>query len=40
MSERENQAGDGEVGVCHVCGERFESQELLSRHLLEAHTDD
>jgi hypothetical protein len=37
MSEQESQGGDGEVGVCHVCGKTFASQELLSRHLLEEH---
>jgi hypothetical protein len=39
MSEQEKQSGDGEVGVCHVCGKTFASQELLSRHLLEEHAD-
>ena len=37
MSERENQAGDGEVGECHVCGKVFASQELLSQHLMDEH---
>jgi hypothetical protein len=40
MSERENQRGDGEVGVCHVCGARFDTQQELSDHLMEAHADD
>jgi hypothetical protein len=40
MSERENQGGDGEVAVCHVCGKTFASQELLSRHLMEEHPED
>ena len=35
-----NQGGDGEVGVCHVCGKTFASQELLSLHLLEEHADE
>jgi Zinc finger, C2H2 type len=37
MSERETQRGDPEVGVCHVCGESFPTQEELSKHLIEAH---
>ena len=37
MSERETQRGDPEVGVCHVCGETFPTQEELSKHLIEAH---
>jgi hypothetical protein len=40
MSERENQQGDGEVGVCHVCGARFGTQEELSDHLMQTHDDD
>ena len=35
MSERETQRGDPEVGVCHVCGETFPTQEELSKHLIE-----
>ena len=27
MSEREEQAGDGEIAVCHVCDERFSTKE-------------
>lgn len=37
MSERETQGGDPEVGVCHVCGETFPTQEELSKHLIETH---
>jgi hypothetical protein len=37
MSERETQRGDPEVGVCHVCGETFPTQEELSKHLIETH---
>jgi|SoiMetStandDraft_2_1073263.scaffolds.fasta_scaffold133030_1 hypothetical protein len=37
MSERESQTGDTEVGQCHICAQRFPTQEDLSRHLLEAH---
>jgi hypothetical protein len=40
MSEADTQQGDGEVGVCHVCGERFETQEALASHLMRAHADD
>lgn len=40
MSERENQGGDGEIAVCHVCGNKFASQELLSLHLMEEHADE
>jgi hypothetical protein len=40
MSERENQGGDGEIAVCHVCGKKYASQELLSEHLMEEHADD
>ena len=40
MSEREAQRGDGEEGVCHVCGERFDTQEALADHLMQTHEDD
>jgi hypothetical protein len=40
MSERATQRGDGEVGACHVCGERFDTQEALADHLMQAHGDD
>lgn len=40
MAERERQAGDGEIGTCHVCGARFELQEDLIKHVDEAHSDD
>ena len=40
MSERTTQRGDGEVGVCHVCGERFDTQEALAEHLMRSHEDD
>jgi hypothetical protein len=39
MSEADVQRDDGELGVCHVCGERFETQELAD-HLMRAHADD
>ena len=37
MSERETQRGLPEVGVCHVCGETFPTQEELLKHLIEGH---
>jgi len=40
MSEREAQSGDGETAVCHVCDQRFDTQEELSKHLIGAHPDD
>jgi hypothetical protein len=40
MSERREQAGDGELGVCHVCGETFATQEELAGHLRERHDED
>jgi hypothetical protein len=40
MSEADTKRGDGELGVCHVCSERFETQEALAAHLMRAHADD
>jgi Zinc finger, C2H2 type len=40
VSERETQAGDAEVAVCHMCGQTFSSQEMLSKHLMDAHDDE
>lgn len=40
MAERERQGGDAEIGTCHVCGARFQTQEELLTHLDEAHSDD
>jgi hypothetical protein len=37
MSERENQRGDEEVAVCHVCEARLDTQEELLVHLREEH---
>jgi hypothetical protein len=37
MSEREMQSGDTETAVCHVCDKRFETQEELSKHLMDTH---
>jgi hypothetical protein len=40
MSEANTQSGDGEAAVCHVCNERFETQEELAKHLMDTHPDD
>ena len=40
MSERETQSGDVETAVCHVCDQRFETQEDLSKHLMDSHPDE
>jgi hypothetical protein len=40
MSEVEEQRGDPETGVCHICGETFPSQEELSKHLMDTHPDE
>lgn len=40
MTEQDEQGGDPEVGVCHVCGQKFESQLALSQHLMDVHEDD
>ena len=40
MSERDEQRGDPEIGVCHVCGQTFDTQLALSKHLMEVHEDD
>jgi Zinc finger, C2H2 type len=37
VTEVDEQAGDREVGTCHICGRTFDSQAELSKHLLEAH---
>ena len=37
MRELDTQEDDGEIGVCHICGETFTTQEDLSKHLMEAH---
>jgi hypothetical protein len=39
MSERENQGGDAEVAVCHVCGKTFATQVWMSRHLVDEHAE-
>jgi hypothetical protein len=40
MTERDEQRGDPEIGVCHVCGTRFDTQRELAQHLLDAHDGD
>ena len=40
MSEADTQRGDGQIGLCHVCGERFGTQEELADHLMQTHADD
>jgi hypothetical protein len=40
VSERERQGGTEETGVCHICGEAFDTQEALSKHLLDEHGGD
>lgn len=37
MSEVENQRGDGDTGLCHVCGQKLLTQEDLSKHLMDEH---
>ena len=37
MTERDEQGGDGEIGVCHVCYQQFDTQEELLAHLKEDH---
>ncbi len=37
MSEVDEQRGDAEVGTCHVCRRTFETQEELSKHLMDEH---
>lgn len=40
MTEQDEQRGDPEVGVCHVCGQEFETQLALSQHLMDVHEED
>jgi hypothetical protein len=37
MTERTDQRGDGEVGVCHICGVTFPTQQQLAAHLMNDH---
>ena len=40
MTEQDEQRGDPEVGVCHVCGHEFDTQLALSQHLMDVHEED
>jgi len=40
MGEREAQSGDLETAVCHVCDQRFGTQEELAKHLIDAHPEE
>lgn len=40
MTERTEQRGDPEVGICHICGQEFDTQLALSQHLLREHDGD
>ena len=40
MTERNEQAGDGEIAICHVCDRPFGTQEELLAHLDEDHPGD
>ena len=40
MTERDEQRGDHEIGVCHVCGQEFDSQLAQSQHMMDAHEDE
>jgi hypothetical protein len=40
MTEQDEQGGDPEVGVCHVCGQEFDTQLALSKHLMDVHEED
>jgi hypothetical protein len=40
MTETDEQRGDPEIGVCHVCGQTFDTQLALSQHLMDTHPDD
>jgi hypothetical protein len=40
MTEQDEQRGDPEIGVCHVCGQTFDTQLELSQHLMDVHEED
>ncbi len=40
MTETDEHGGDPEIGVCHVCGQAFDTQLALSQHLMDVHEDD
>jgi hypothetical protein len=37
MSDHETRLGDDEIGRCHVSAQVFDTQEELSKHLMDAH---
>jgi hypothetical protein len=37
MTEQDEQRGDREIAVCHICGQEFDAQVALSQHLMDAH---
>jgi hypothetical protein len=37
VTDDRNQQGDGEVGVCHICGVTFPTQQQLVAHLMDDH---
>jgi hypothetical protein len=39
MTERDEQRGDPEIGVCEICGQAFDTQLALSQHLTDEHED-
>jgi hypothetical protein len=40
MTEQDEQRSDPEGGVCHVCGQEFDTQLALSKHLMDVHEED
>lgn len=40
VTEQDEQARDPGVGVCHVCGQIFDTQLALSQHLMDVHEED
>jgi hypothetical protein len=40
MSERGTQQGERETGACNTCKQVLPTQEVLSKHLMDAHADD
>jgi hypothetical protein len=40
VTETDEQRGDPEIGVCHICAQEFDTQLALSQHLMDVHEDD
>jgi hypothetical protein len=40
MTEQDEQRGDPEIAVCHICGQAFDAQVALSQHLMDVHEKD